>query len=146
MKRNRSYCRQQRYRTSGRKSEILKRIGEAEYVHAWTRGKWIRLAKGKIHCSSAMCRSKSYDSYHIEIKSKWNRQSNICWAADSDRTIGGGGENRTPVRKPLNTTFSGCSTPFWFPYLFPVHGKAESVAFLFMTASKANRRCTFTTK
>ena len=58
---NRAYLRWQRQRTINRKVGVLNRIGGHEYVIAWTRGMAGRLAKGKIHCSCAMCRSKSSD-------------------------------------------------------------------------------------
>jgi len=61
MKRDRGYYRSQRKRTIRRKSFLLYGIGGQDYWFAWTRGANGRLAKGKIHCSCPMCRSKSYD-------------------------------------------------------------------------------------
>jgi hypothetical protein len=61
MKRNRAYRRWQRNRAINRKVRILKRIGGDGQVFAWSRGDTGRFAKGKIHCSCRMCRTKSYD-------------------------------------------------------------------------------------
>lgn len=61
MKRDRCYIRSQRKRTIRKKKDLLYRIGGQEYWWAWTHGNDGRLAKGKIHCSCPMCRSKSYD-------------------------------------------------------------------------------------
>ena len=61
MKRDRGYFRKQRKRTIHRKEGILRRIGGEDYVLAWSRGNRGRFAKGKIHCSCWMCRTKSYD-------------------------------------------------------------------------------------
>ena len=47
----------------GHSREILRRLGGEEYVYAWTRGAYGRLAKGKIHCSCPMCRAKSRDEH-----------------------------------------------------------------------------------
>ena len=58
---SRAYHRWQRQRTINRKVGLLNRIGGDEYVFAWTHGMTGRLAKGKIHCSCPMCRSKSSD-------------------------------------------------------------------------------------
>lgn len=62
MKRDQGYFRKQRKRAIHRKEGILRRIGGDAYVYAWSRGKSGRFAKGKIHCSCWMCRTKSYDS------------------------------------------------------------------------------------
>ena len=61
MKRNRAYYRWQRQRAVQRKLGILRRVGGEDYVQAWTHGFPGRLAKGKIHCSCPMCRTKTYD-------------------------------------------------------------------------------------
>lgn len=63
MKRTRAYYRRQRNRAIERKLGILRRLGGGEYVYAWTRGAYGRLAKGKIHCSCPMCRAKSRDEH-----------------------------------------------------------------------------------
>lgn len=63
MKRTRAYYRRQRNRAIERKLGILRRLGGEEYVYAWTRGAYGRLAKGKIHCSCPMCRAKSRDEH-----------------------------------------------------------------------------------
>ena len=68
MNRDRSYYRKQRKRAIHRKEELLRKIGGEEYVHAWTRGAPGRLAKGKIHCSCWMCRTKSYDDSQFRDK------------------------------------------------------------------------------
>ena len=70
MKRSKAYFRYQRSRTLRRKLGILKRRGTDDYdsVTAWTRGEPGRLAKGKIHCSCWMCRTKSYDDLRIRDK------------------------------------------------------------------------------
>jgi len=67
---NRAYHRWQRQRTINRKVGVLNRIGGDEYVIAWTRGMAGRLAKGKIHCSCAMCRSKSSDQISLRDAKK----------------------------------------------------------------------------
>jgi hypothetical protein len=61
MKKTRAYRRSQRERVINRKTRILRKFGGEEYIFAWSRGKRGRFAKGKIHCSCWMCRSKSYD-------------------------------------------------------------------------------------
>ena len=63
MKRTRAYYRRQRNRAIERKLGILRRLGGEEYVYAWTRGAYGRLAKGKTHCSCPMCRAKSRDEH-----------------------------------------------------------------------------------
>jgi hypothetical protein len=63
MKRNRAYRRWQRNRVINRKVRILKRIGGDEQIFAWSRGDTGRFAKGKIHCSCRICRTKSYDYF-----------------------------------------------------------------------------------
>lgn len=63
MKRTRAYYRRQRNRAIERKLGILRRLGGEEYVYAWTRGAYGRLAKGKIRCSCPMCRAKSRDEH-----------------------------------------------------------------------------------
>ena len=68
MNRDRRYHRMQRCRAIHRKIGILRRIGGEQYVLAWSHGKTGRFAKGKIHCSCPMCRSKSYDEEHIRDK------------------------------------------------------------------------------
>ncbi len=68
MKRDRGYYRSQRKRTIRRKRNLLYGIGGHDYWRAWTRGADGRLAKGKIHCSCPMCRSKSYDDPTIRDK------------------------------------------------------------------------------
>lgn len=68
MKRGRGYYRSQRKRTIQRKKDLLYGIGGHDYWWAWTRGANGRLAKGKIHCSCPMCRSKSYDDPTIRDK------------------------------------------------------------------------------
>ena len=61
MKRDRGYYRRQRAKQIRRKERILYGLGGHETVYAWERGVPGRLAKGKIHCSCPMCRTKSYD-------------------------------------------------------------------------------------
>lgn len=61
MNRDLAYYRYYRKQKIKRKLGILRRLGGNEYVEAWTGGESGRLAKGKIHCSCWMCRSKSYD-------------------------------------------------------------------------------------
>lgn len=61
MPRDRAYYRRQRRRAIARKLGILKRLGGAENVENWAGSSPGRLAKGKIHCSCWMCRTKSYD-------------------------------------------------------------------------------------
>jgi hypothetical protein len=69
MRRSRAYYRWQRRRVIRKKVDVLKRIGGTESVLAWTRGQYGRLAKGKIHCSCRMCRTKSYDYLsHRDVK------------------------------------------------------------------------------
>lgn len=68
MKRGRGYYRSQRKRTIHRKKKLLYGIGGHDYWWAWTRGANGRLAKGEIHCSCPMCRSKSYDDPAIRDK------------------------------------------------------------------------------
>lgn len=68
MNRTRDYYRKQRKRAIRRKSGILRRIGGEQYVHAWAQGSTGRFAKGKIHCSCWMCRTKSYDEASIRDK------------------------------------------------------------------------------
>ena len=60
MQRNRAYYRWQRNRTINRKIRIIKCIWSAESV-MWALEKPGKFAKGKIHCSCWMCRTKSYD-------------------------------------------------------------------------------------
>jgi hypothetical protein len=50
---------------------MLKKYGGNEYVFAWSRGKYGRLSKGKIHCSCWMCRTKSYDTISNADKKKF---------------------------------------------------------------------------
>lgn len=68
MNRDRSYYRNQRKRAIHRKEGILRRIGGEAYVRAWAHGSTGRFAKGKIHCSCWMCRTKSYDNPQIRDK------------------------------------------------------------------------------
>ncbi len=68
MKRDRGYFRSQRKKTIQRKKKLLYGIGGQDYLWAWTRGANGRLAKGKIHCSCPMCRSKSYDDPTVRDK------------------------------------------------------------------------------
>ena len=59
--RTKAYRYSLRARAINRKVSILRKYGGEEYVFAWSRGDVGRFAKGKIHCSCWMCRSKSYD-------------------------------------------------------------------------------------
>ena len=68
MNRDRGYYRRQRKRTIQRKERILGFWGSPEEVESWERGANGRLAKGKIHCSCPMCRSKSYDDPTVRDK------------------------------------------------------------------------------
>lgn len=68
MKRDRGYYRSQRKRTICRKRNLLYGSGGHDYLRAWTHGVSGRLAKGKIHCSCPMCRTKSYDDPAIRDK------------------------------------------------------------------------------
>ena len=68
MNRTRDYYRKQRKRAIRRKTGILQRIGGEQYVRAWAHGSTERFAKGKIHCSCWMCRTKSYDEKSIRDK------------------------------------------------------------------------------
>ena len=64
MEKDRGYYRYQRKQHIKRKMGILRRIGGQQDLDAWTGGGYYGvLAKGKIHCSCWMCRSKSYDSW-----------------------------------------------------------------------------------
>ena len=58
---------------------------------------------------------------------------------------GGGGGNRTRVRKPIHETFSGCRASFVIPLTAAGAQAAARVAFLCMTASKAKRLFTSAT-
>lgn len=83
MQRNREYRRKQRRRAIKRKLGILKGIGENEYVRAWTRGRPGRLAKGKIHCSCPLCRTKFYDCLpHREKKQREAARQALSEALD----------------------------------------------------------------
>jgi hypothetical protein len=62
MKKSRVYRRSQRERVINKKVHLLRQIGGERNVFAWSRGNVGRFAKGKIHCSCWMCRSKSYDT------------------------------------------------------------------------------------
>ena len=70
MKKTRAYRRSQRDRVINRKICILRKIGGENNVFAWSRGKRGRFAKGKIHCSCYMCRTKSYDTLSHADKRK----------------------------------------------------------------------------
>jgi hypothetical protein len=62
VKKTRALRRSQRRRIIDRKVAILKKYGGEGNVFAWSRGNPGHFAKGKIHCSCWMCRSKSYDA------------------------------------------------------------------------------------
>jgi len=63
MKKTREYRRSQRMRVIKRKVRLLKKYGGEKSVSAWScGGETGRFAKGKIHCSCRMCRTKSYDT------------------------------------------------------------------------------------
>jgi len=66
VQRDRAYRRWQRRRIIRNKLGLLKRLGGKDYVQAKTRGKPGRLAKGKIHCSCSLCRTKSYDQISLQ--------------------------------------------------------------------------------
>jgi len=69
MSRTRGYYREQRTRIIRKKIAFLRCLGGAKSVWAWSRGQPGRLAKGKIHCSCWMCRTKSYDELaHRDVK------------------------------------------------------------------------------
>lgn len=68
MKRGRGYIRSQKEKAILRKSKLLYGIGGQEYLWARTRGAYGPLAKGKIHGSCPMCRSKSYDDPAVRDK------------------------------------------------------------------------------
>ena len=69
LNRNRDYYRKQRKRIIRNKSRLLWRLGGSDVYEGWTRGYSGRLAKGKIHCSCRMCRTKSYDCFsHKDAK------------------------------------------------------------------------------
>lgn len=68
MERDRGYYRSQRKRIIQRKQNLLYGIGGRDYWWSWTRGANGRLAKGKIHCSCPMCRSKSCDVSAVRDK------------------------------------------------------------------------------
>ena len=61
MRRNKAYYRWHKRRIIKKKIDFLRHYGGAESIYAWTRDKPGKLAKGKIHCSCWMCRTKSYD-------------------------------------------------------------------------------------
>lgn len=73
MKRNRSQYRSARERAIRRKEKFLLAYGGDYYLQAWTRGCRGRLAKGKIHCSCWMCRTKSYDMLSHSDRRKLDR-------------------------------------------------------------------------
>lgn len=62
MQRDRAYYRKMRNRTIRQKCTLLKKLGGDDLLEGWIRGDAGRLAKGKIHCSCRVCRSKSYDA------------------------------------------------------------------------------------
>jgi hypothetical protein len=70
MRKNRAFRRSQRQRVISRKVCLLKKYGGDNLVLAWSGGGKIgRFAKGKIHCSCWMCRTKSYDNLsHADSK------------------------------------------------------------------------------
>ena len=70
MRKTRAFRRSQRTRIINRKVCILRKFGGEKYIYAWSRGNTGRLAKGKIHCSCCMCRSKSYDGLSHADKRK----------------------------------------------------------------------------
>jgi len=79
MKKTREERRLQRKRVIKRKIHILKQYGGERYVSAWSGGgKTGRFAKGKIHCSCGMCRTKSYDSpSHTDRKKLLSAQQQV---------------------------------------------------------------------
>ena len=70
LNRSRAYYREQRMWAINRKKGICKRLGGDDYVQAWSGGVLGRFAKGKIHCSCWMCRTKSYDEKKHSDKKK----------------------------------------------------------------------------
>jgi len=70
MKKTRAYRRLQSIRIINRKIKLLKRFGGESYIYVWSRGDAGRFAKGKIHCSCWMCRTKSYDTISCTDKRK----------------------------------------------------------------------------
>jgi hypothetical protein len=79
MKKTKAYRRLQRMRVIKRKIHILKQHGGEKYVFAWSGGGDTgRFAKGKIHCSCRMCRTKSYDNpSHADRKTLLSFQQQI---------------------------------------------------------------------
>ena len=78
MQKDRAYYRWQRNRAIRRKLGILNRIGGEALAEGWTRGNNGRLAKGKIHCSCWMCRTRSFDRLpHSDLKCKLDAKTAI---------------------------------------------------------------------
>jgi len=79
MKKTREYRRSQRIRVIKRKVNILKQSGGDNFVFSWSGGGHTgRFAKGKIHCSCPMCRTKSYDNLsQAEKKSRLSFQQQV---------------------------------------------------------------------
>jgi hypothetical protein len=79
MRKNRAYRRSQRLRVIKRKIRLLRKYGGDKYVLAWSGGgKTGRFAKGKIHCSCWMCRTKSYDNLsHADSKKMIDAQQQL---------------------------------------------------------------------
>jgi hypothetical protein len=71
LKRNRGYFREQRRKAIQRKFQIQKKRFGREYANEiYDDRKKGQLAKGKIHCSCPMCRTKSYDELSHRDKVK----------------------------------------------------------------------------
>ncbi len=90
MNRDRAYYRKQRKRIIRNKSRLLKRLGGGDLYEGWTRGYPGRLAKGKIHCSCWMCRTKSYDYLlHRDVRQKLDarQQTEEYWDRERQELI-----------------------------------------------------------
>jgi hypothetical protein len=82
LNRSRAYYREQRIRAINRKKGILKRLGGDDLVQAWSGGGVFgRFAKGKIHCSCWMCRTKSYDEkkHNDRKKEQFEWKGGLSW-------------------------------------------------------------------
>ena len=67
MERNRAYRRSERNRAIARKKGAVKRFSGGRFTWYTIDGKY---AKGKIHCSCAMCREKDFYGRHVLTKAE----------------------------------------------------------------------------
>ena len=78
---DRAVCRKNDYRIIERKKRILESYSK-EVLEGWTNNQFHRLAKGKIHCSCPMCRSKTRErgwkhSDQVKLAKGWSDNMNI---------------------------------------------------------------------